>query len=326
MSTPVLEIEDLHVHFRTYAGTVHAVNGMTFTVQRGETFGLVGETGCGKSVTGMATLNMIKSPGSIVAGRIRLSGEDLVGKSDAEMMSIRGRRIAMIFQDPTASLNPVFTIGAQISSLVRLHRGASKREALEHSAETLASVGLPEPEKIMHSYPHELSGGMQQRAMIAMALACGAELLIADEPTTALDVTIQSQILHLLEELRARQGVAILLITHDLGIVAEVCDRVAVVYAGRVVEIGTTAEILNNPMHPYTRALLASLPENSARDHRLPVIEGRLPDGLVPSVGCPFKDRCSKAMEICDNTTPPWVQESDTQSVACHLYPIGGAS
>ena len=326
MSAPVLQIEDLHVHFRTHAGIVHAVNGMTFAVQRGEIFGLVGESGCGKSVTGMATLNMVKSPGSIISGRIRLSGEDLVGKTDAEMMSIRGRRIAMIFQDPTASLNPVFTIGAQISSLVRLHRGASKGEAFEHSAETLASVGLPEPEKIMHSYPHELSGGMQQRAMIAMALACGAELLIADEPTTALDVTIQSQILHLLEELRARQGVAILLITHDLGIVAEVCDRVAVAYAGRVVEIGTTAEILNNPLHPYTRALLASLPENSSRDRPLPVIEGRLPDGLAPIVGCPFRDRCSKAMEICGSTTPPWVQEGDTQSVACHLYPISGAS
>ncbi|NIA24506.1 MAG: ATP-binding cassette domain-containing protein [Gammaproteobacteria bacterium] len=291
---------------------------MCFDVARGEIFGLVGESGCGKSVTGMAVLNMIRHPGSIVGGRVVFDGEDLVGKSDEEMMSVRGRRIAMVFQDPAASLNPVFTIGQQMIRLVRLHRGVGKPEAVRLSIEMLGAVGLRYPEQILRSYPHELSGGMQQRVMIGMALACGAEMIIADEPTAALDVTIQAQFLDLLLDLREREGLSIVLITHDLAVVAEVCDRVAVAYAGKVVEQGSTIQVLTRPGHPYTSGLLAALPEAIGPEQAMRVIEGSVPDGLAPIEGCAFRPRCPEAMNVC-RTRPPWVEDTDGHGVACHL-------
>lgn len=318
MTEPLLSVQDLRVHFQTHIGTVHAVNGMDFDVDRGEIFGLVGESGCGKSVTGLALLNMIRHPGSIVGGRVVFDGVDLVGKSEKEMANVRGRRIAMIFQDPAASLNPVFTIGWQIDRLVRLHAGMKKSEATRRSIEILGSVGLHQPERILRSYPHELSGGMQQRVMIGMALACGADMIIADEPTTALDVTIQAQILDLLVDLREREGLSIVLITHDLTVVAEVCDRVAVVYAGRVVECGVTAEVLTRPRHPYTRGLLAALPETVRPGQSLRVIEGTVPDGIELIEGCTFRPRCPDAMDVC-RTNPQWDTDAGGHGVACHL-------
>jgi len=318
VTEPLLSVEDLRVHFQTHLGTVHAVNGISFDVGRGEIFGLVGESGCGKSVTGMALLNMIRHPGHIVGGRVVFDGVDLVGRSEKEMASVRGRRIAMIFQDPAASLNPVFTIRQQIDRLVRLHLGMGKAEATRRSIEILGSVGLRRPERILRSYPHELSGGMQQRVMIGMALACGADMIIADEPTTALDVTIQAQILDLLVDLREREGLSIVLITHDLTVVAEVCDRVAVIYAGRVVECGVTAQVLTRPRHPYTRGLLAALPEAASPEQSLRVIAGTVPDGIELIEGCMFRPRCPDAMDVC-RTSPQWVADAGGHGVACHL-------
>jgi ABC-type dipeptide/oligopeptide/nickel transport system ATPase component len=238
MSKTLLSVEELNVHFRTYAGLVHAVNGISFEIMKGEVFGLVGETGCGKSVTGLSLLRLVPEPGEVKARRINLGGDDLLSMKENEMLSIRGKRIAMIFQDPTASLNPVFSIGTQITDIIRHHYKLRPDQAREQAIETLTDVGLPSPVDILKMFPHELSGGMQQRVMIAMALSSGAELLIADEPTTALDVTIQAQILTLLAELRQKHSLSILLITHNLGVVAQTCDRVAILYAGRVVELG----------------------------------------------------------------------------------------
>ncbi len=321
MTDPILSIEDLHVRFDTYAGTVHAVNGMTFEMQPGEMFGLVGESGCGKSVTGLAALRAVPSPGRIENGRIIFSGEDVMQKSEEEMQAIRGGRIAMIFQDPTASLNPVFTAGNQITRQIQQHSNASKKAAKERALEMFDEVGLPNPEGIYRAYPHELSGGMQQRVMIAMALASGAELLIADEPTTALDVTIQAQILALLSELRQNEGLSILLITHDLGVVAETCDRVAVAYAGRIVETGTVDDVLYQTKHPYTQGLMSALPDMVEHGHPLQVIKGNVPDGLRPVTGCPFHPRCYAVMDICREQQPlPIQMESQKHSVACHLY------
>jgi oligopeptide/dipeptide ABC transporter ATP-binding protein len=322
MSTPILAVENLHVRFDTYAGTVHAVNGMTFEVHPGEMVGLVGESGCGKSVTGLAAIGMIDHPGRIVDGRVLFHGEDLATKSKEEMLTIRGGRIAMIFQNPGASLNPVFTIGNQTTRLIRLHTGASRMEARERALTMYNAVGLPNPERIFKAYPHNLSGGMQQRAMIAMALACDAELLIADEPTTALDVTVQAQMLALLAELRRTQGLSILLITHDLGIVAETCDRVAVAYAGHIVESGTVDDVLYRSKHPYTRGLLAALPDAAtAGEQPLQVIKGSVPDGLHPLPGCPFHPRCPEVMEVCRTSMPaPAAAGNPDHAVACFLY------
>ncbi len=320
MAGALVAVEDLHVRFRTYAGVVHAVNGVTFDIRRGEIFGLVGETGCGKSVTGLSLLRLVPPPGEITAGRIWFDGEDLLAKSEAEMRHIRGRRIAMIFQDPAASLNPVFSIGAQIIDVIRHHQPVGREEARRRAIEMLAAVGLPEPERLLHAYPHQLSGGMQQRAMIAMALSSGAELLIADEPTTALDVTIQAQILALLAELRERRGLSILLITHDLGVVAEVCDRVGVLYAGRLVEIGRTADVFRDMKHPYTQALLAAIPQPGSHGRPLPVIPGSVPTGLSPVPGCAFHPRCPAVMEVCRRERPPLVTVGRGHVVACHLY------
>jgi len=320
MAAPLLSIDHLHVQFRTYAGVVHAVNDMSFDVLQGEIFGLVGESGCGKSVTGLAVLRMVPHPGQITAGSILFHGEDLLQKNESEMQAIRGGRIAMIFQDPSASLNPVFTIGNQITRVIRQHLPVSHEEAKERALSMFAAVGLPDPENIFHTYPHELSGGLQQRAMIALALSTGAELLVADEPTTALDVTIQAQILALLGELRDKQGVSILLITHNLGVVAETCDRVGVAYAGSIVEMGDTEDVLYHMKHPYTHGLLAALPHPSRRGQLLQAIEGNVPNGLALPCGCPFHPRCSQVMDICREKKPELVSLGAEHLVACHLY------
>ena len=321
MSNPILTIEELEVRFDTYAGTVHAVNGMSFTVEAGEMFGLVGESGCGKSVTGLAVLRAIPSPGRIENGRIIFAGEDVMAKSEEELQELRGGRIAMIFQDPTASLNPVFTAGNQISRQIRQHNEMSKKEAKARAIEIFEEVGLPDPERIYDAYPHELSGGMKQRVMIAMGLASGAELLIADEPTTALDVTIQAQILSLLSDLRQIEGLSILLITHDLGVVAETCDHVAVAYAGRIVESGAVGDVLYQTKHPYTQGLMAALPDTVDHGEPLQVIKGMVPDGLRPIEGCPFHPRCPQVMDICSEQQPlPLPMNDRGHSVACHLY------
>jgi len=322
----LLSIQDLHVVFRTYAGTVYAVNGMSFDVRRGEIFGLVGESGCGKSVTSLAILRILPGQGRITAGRILFNGEDLVQASEAGLQSVRGRQISMIFQDPSVSLNPVFTAGNQITRVLRHHKGLSAPIAYQRALELLDKVALPEPKRVYRAYPHELSGGMQQRVMIAMALASGAQLLIADEPTTALDVTIQDQILELLVELRQQEGLSILLITHNLGVVAETCDRVGVAYAGKIVEGGPTEVVLRQPKHPYTQGLLEALPDAQQRDRNLLSIPGSVPNGLVLIPGCPFHPRCPYVMDECRLTPPDLlpVGESSHQA-ACYLYTMEAA-
>jgi peptide/nickel transport system ATP-binding protein len=297
---------------------------MTFEVRRGEMFGLVGESGCGKSVTGLAALRMVPHPGEIVEGRVIFDGKDLLQISEAEMQHVRGRRMAMIFQDPSASLNPVFKVGNQITRIIRQHTSDDRGEARQRALETFAAVGLPDPTRILNTYAHELSGGMQQRVMIAMALCSGPELLIADEPTTALDVTIQAQILALLAEVRETQGVSILLITHNLGVVAETCERVAVAYAGSVVETGLVDDVLWRNKHPYTQGLLAALPRPTQRGKPLQSIRGSVPDGHFLPPGCPFAPRCPAVMDICHEEKPPFIEVgSGGHRVACYLYTEG---
>jgi peptide/nickel transport system ATP-binding protein len=316
----LISVENLRVQFRTYAGIVHAVNGVTFDIRRGEMFGLVGETGCGKSVTGLSLLRLVPPPGEITAGRIVFHGEDLLSKSEAEMGRIRGRRIAMVFQDPAASLNPVFSVGDQIVGIIRHHQAVGRDGARQRAIEMFDAVGLPEPERMLQAYPYELSGGMQQRVMIAMALSSGAELLIADEPTTSLDVTIQAQILALLVKLRKTRGLSILLITHNLGVVAETCDRVGVLYAGNLVEVGQTANVFQVMKHPYTRALLAAIPRPGSHGQPLLAIPGLVPTGLERIPGCAFHSRCLLAMNICQKEKPPLLTVGEEHTAACHLY------
>lgn len=281
MSDVLLSVQDLYVHFDTYAGRIYAVNGMSFDIHRSRMFGLVGESGCGKSVTGLAIVNMVPPGGKIVRGKVLLSGQNVLAMSEREMQGIRGRRISMIFQDPARSLNPVFSVGDQIVRVIRLHDHLTREGAYQRALKMFELVAMPDPERIFRSYPHELSGGMQQRIMISMALACGAELLIADEPTTALDVTIQAQILALLADLRLKERISILLITHNLGVVSETCDQVGVAYAGRIVEMGETGDVLFHSKHPYTRGLLAALPKSATRKSALLSIPGNVPDGLT---------------------------------------------
>jgi oligopeptide/dipeptide ABC transporter ATP-binding protein len=321
MSQALLSIENLSVRFKTYAGTIHAVNSMSFDVRPGEIFGLVGESGCGKSVTGLAVVRTLPGSGRISGGRILFHGEDLAAKSEAEMQAIRGRRIAMVFQDPTASLNPVFTIGQKIHHIIPHHTGDDHETARRKALEWFNAVALPDPQAVYDTYPHRLSGGMQQRVMIAMALCSGAELLIADEPTTALDVTIQAQILELLVKLRDQQGISILLITHNLGVVAETCERVAVAYAGQIVETGPTSAVLARRLHPYTEGLLAALPTAVQKGQTLQPIAGQVPDGLQPIAGCPFHPRCNKALPVCAQVNPALLPvEHADHLTACHLY------
>ena len=319
--TDLLQVTDLRTHFATDAGVARAVDGVSFQVGTGETLGIVGESGCGKTVTALSVLGLIPSPpGQIVSGSsIRFDDEELLEVSPARLREIRGNEISMIFQEPMTSLNPVLKVGRQIEEVLRLHRGLSRREARAAGVALLAEVGIPEPEERFDCYPHQMSGGMLQRVMIAIALSCEPRLLIADEPTTALDVTIQAQILDLLLELQRTHGMALLLITHDLGVIAEVCDRVVVMYGGQIVETGTTEDILTRPEHPYTQGLLASLPAIGDRDVRLNPIPGSVPSPVHWPDGCRFRDRCHVAEERCAESVPellPLVEES-SRSARC---------
>ena len=317
----LLQVQDLHVTFNTYAGEVQAVRGVTFDVDRGEVVAIVGESGCGKSVTAMSVMRLIQTPpGRIKSGKILFDGRDLVGASEREMQHIRGNRIAMVFQDPMTSLNPVLTVGGQIMEVLWRHQGLKGADAHRRAVELLTMVGIPNAEERVSQYPFQFSGGMRQRAMIAMALACNPELLIADEPTTALDVTIQAQIIQLLMDLRKKINTAIIIITHDLGVVARIAQRVLVMYAGVIIESGPVMDIYKNPQHPYTWGLLQSVPRLDAREKtRLVPIYGQPPDLIKPPSGCPFWPRCKYAMRVCTVEKPPVTVVDDGHVVSCWL-------
>ncbi len=320
----LLEVTNLRTQFPTRAGLVKAVDGVSFSIGEGELLGLVGESGCGKSITAMSIMRLISSPGKIVGGSILFKGEDLVKASAERLREIRGNDIAMIFQDPMTSLNPVFTVGEQIAEALRLHRDLNRKQAREAAIEAMREVSIPSPERRVLDYPHQLSGGMRQRVMIAMALACDPELLIADEPTTALDVTIQAQILELLNELRISRKLAVLLITHDLGVVAEVADRVCVMYTGKIVEESNVDELFADRKHPYTRGLIRSVPKLTeaglAKAHRLQTIDGTVPSPTNLPFGCHFAPRCEFRMEICTEGEIPLVIQPNGSKVRCVLY------
>ena len=318
----LLEVENLQTHFRAPDGINRAVDGVDFHVNAGETVAIVGESGCGKSVTAMSILRLIPEPPGKIAGAIRFNGRDLLKLSDREMRAIRGNEISMIFQEPMTSLNPVLTVGRQIGETLRLHQGLSSQQAEARAVEMLKLVGIPEPERRVREYPHQLSGGMRQRVMIAIALACNPKLLIADEPTTALDVTIQAQILDLMRDLKRTVGAAIVIITHDLGVVAEVAERVIVMYAGRKVEEAAVEKLFRNPRHPYTQGLLGSMPKLGSS---LTGEETRLQEipGLVPSLkrkldGCVFASRCAHATDLCRTVAPALEQKAEGHIAACH--------
>jgi len=317
----ILEVKDLKVSFNVRGGEVQAVRGVSFDVKKGEAVAIVGESGCGKSVTAQTIMRLIPNPpGLIKNGSIKFKGEDLVKKSEKEMEAIRGKDIGMIFQDPMTSLNPTLTIGRQITEGLIKHQKMTKSAAKERAIEILKLVGIPNPEARFSQYPHEFSGGMRQRAMIAIALACNPSLLIADEPTTALDVTIQAQILSLMKDLQTRLGTSIILITHDLGVVADMCDRVIVMYAGKVVETGTKWEVFKNPKHPYTKGLLRSVPRlDQKKDEELIPIIGTPPDLIKPPAGCGFCARCDEAMAICQTQDVDMTEISPSHKAACWL-------
>jgi oligopeptide/dipeptide ABC transporter ATP-binding protein len=321
----LLQVEDLKTYFSTFEGVAKAVDDVTFHVDKGEVLGIVGESGCGKSVTAQSIMRLIpEPPGKIVQGQILFDRTDIVQLSMEQMRAIRGKRIAMIFQEPMTSLNPVYTIGNQISEMFILHEKRSKRESWNRSVEMLKKVQIPAPEKRVHEYPHQLSGGMRQRAMIAMALACNPEILIADEPTTALDVTIQAQILDLMLQLRQDYDTAIMMITHDLGVIAEIAQRVIVMYAGKVVEEAKAIAIFEDPKHPYTQGLLQSIPKLGQRSiqgrQRLKEISGIVPSLYELAPGCHFSPRCPHAMQICSKNPPQMIDLGDGHLVRCFLY------
>ena len=320
MSEKLLEIKDEKLSFFTPAGEVKALNGVSFSMNEGEVLGIVGESGSGKSVTAYSIMGLTAYPGKLIGGTIYFNGHQIEKMSEKEMRKIRGNEVSIIFQDPMTSLNPVYTIGNQITEVIRLHTGKSKKEAYDRAKELLELVGINEPTKRLKQYPHELSGGMRQRVMIAIALACEPKLLIADEPTTALDVTIQAQILELMQELRQKLGMSIIMITHDLGVVASMCERIAVMYAGHIVEYGTADEIFYEPKHEYTKGLINSIPKLSAQEiERLVPIEGQSVDLLNPPAGCPFAPRCANCMKICLREMPPKTELSDTHYSHCWL-------
>ena len=318
----LLEIDNLQTHFRTPDGVNRAVDGVTFSIEAGTTLAIVGESGCGKSVTAMSILRLINEPPGRIAGAIRFQGRNLLALSDAEMRDIRGNEISVIFQEPMTSLNPVLTIGFQIAETLRLHQGMSRAAAETRAAEMLALVGIADPKKRVREYPHQLSGGMRQRVMIAMALSCNPKLLIADEPTTALDVTIQAQILDLMRDLKARVGAAIMLITHDLGVVAEVAEHVIVMYAGRKVEDAPVKSLFRNPRHPYTQGLLGAVPKLgsslSGETSRLAEIPGMVPSLKRRIDGCVFAGRCPRVSDICREVAPGLEAKAPDHIVACH--------
>jgi len=323
MAAPLLEIRGLKTHFATDDGMVQAVDGVDITIGRGETVGVVGESGCGKTVTALSVLKLIAMPpGKIVAGEILYQGRDLVPLDNEEMDRIRAKDIAMVFQEPMTSLNPVYTIGEQIAEVLRKHEGLSRKGALERTVEMLRLVQIPNPERRLNDYPHQFSGGMRQRVMIAMALSCNPKLLIADEPTTALDVTIQAQILELLQDMKSRFGMAIMLITHAMGVVAETAQRVVVMYAGKVIEEAPVDQLFANPRHPYTQGLIRSIPRiDTAATHktRLEAIPGTVPSLLNPPRGCRFAPRCRYAMAKCREAVPPLTDIGGGHRVACVL-------
>jgi oligopeptide/dipeptide ABC transporter ATP-binding protein len=320
-ATNLLDVRDLKTYFFTRRGVVKAVDGVSFTINPGRALGIVGESGCGKSVTGLSIMRLVSPPGRMVGGEILLHGTDLLKLSDESMRKHRGKKIAMIFQDPMTSLNPVYTVGFQIAEAIQVHNDVSKREAWNRAVELMRAVAIPNAERQVKSYPHELSGGMRQRVMIAMAISCNPELLIADEPTTALDVTIQAQILELLDTLRQELNLSMLLITHDLGVVAETTDRIAVMYAGKIVEIASTREIFKNPQHPYTIGLLRCAPRitmvNGVSRRRLETIEGVVPSPLNLPPGCPFAARCPEVLPACREGEIMFTEVSPGHLVRC---------
>ena len=320
LSEKLLEIKDERLSFFTPAGEVKALNGVSFSMEEGEVLGIVGESGSGKSVTAYSIMGLTAYPGKLVGGTVHFNGHEIEKMTEKEFRKIRGNEVSIIFQDPMTSLNPVYTIGNQIVEVILLHTNKTKKEAYERAKELLELVGINEPSKRLKQYPHELSGGMRQRVMIAIALACEPKLLIADEPTTALDVTIQAQILELMQELRKKLGMSIIMITHDLGVVASMCEKIAVMYAGHIVEYGTADEIFYNPSHEYTKGLIKSIPKlNAEKIERLVPIEGQPVDLLNPPAGCPFAPRCSECMKICLNKMPPKTELSDTHYSYCWL-------
>jgi oligopeptide/dipeptide ABC transporter ATP-binding protein len=315
---PLLEVKDLRTSFFTDAGEVRAVDGVSFAVEAGKLMGLVGESGSGKTASVLSVMRLLPENARVMGGAVLFEGRDLLKLSEPEMRAVRGAKIAMIFQEPMTSLNPVFTIGSQIGEAVRLHQHTARRETLERTIEALRLVGIADPERRVNDYPHQLSGGMRQRVMIAMALACEPKLLIADEPTTALDVTIQAQILDLIRELQVRLKLAVILVTHDLGIVAQYADDVTILYAARVMEQAPSAELFRNPLNPYTRGLLESIPgADGHRHHRLRAIAGTIPNALHPPSGCRFHPRCPMVIDECARVDPPLVAKASQHLVAC---------
>ena len=320
MKEKLLEIKDEYLSFFTPAGEVKALNGVSFSLDEGEVLGIVGESGSGKSVTAYSIMGLTAFPGKLVSGTIRFNGHQVDKMTEKDFRKMRGNEVSIIFQDPMTSLNPVYTIGNQIEEVIKLHTNKTSAEAKARAKELLELVGINEPGKRLKQYPHELSGGMRQRVMIAIALACEPKLLIADEPTTALDVTIQAQILELMQELREKLGMSIIMITHDLGVVASMCEKIAVMYAGHIVEYGTTDEIFYNPSHEYTKGLINSIPKLSAEEiERLVPIEGQPVDLMNPPAGCPFAPRCNKCMKICLRKMPPKTVISETHYSHCWL-------
>ncbi len=321
MAEPLLKVRNLKTYFYTEEGVVPAVDGLDFNLMPDETLAIVGESGCGKSVTSLSILQIVATPpGKIIDGEIIFKGEDLLKKSEKEMRKIRGNHISMIFQEPLTSLNPVFTIGYQICDILHMHQGLDKKQAREKAIEMLKKVKIPSPEAVIDEYPHQLSGGMRQRVMIAMALACNPDILIADEPTTALDVTIQAQIIHLLRDLQEENHTSIILITHDLGVVAQIAKRVMVMYAGLAVEYADVNSIFKEPLHPYTSGLLRSIPSPTDRKDTLFSIKGSIPSPKDYPEGCRFSPRCEECMEICSKKAPPLVTLEDGRKVRCWKY------
>ncbi|WP_035513090.1 ABC transporter ATP-binding protein [Halalkalibacillus halophilus] len=314
-----LKVEDLHVGFKQKKSSVNILNGVSFQVYKGETLCIVGESGCGKSLTSLSIMGLLPKQGEVQGGKIEFEGENLVQKNMKQMSRLRGNDLSMIFQEPMTSLNPVHTVGKQVAEVVRTHRQVGKKEAYSRALEMFELVGIPSPAERLHNYPHELSGGMRQRVMIAMALACNPKLLIADEPTTALDVTIQAQILELLNDIKAERQMSIMMITHDLGVVSEVADRVLVMYAGEVIECANNRQLFNNPQHPYTQGLIASIPKLKEEKDELPIIEGSVPSPEKMPKGCRFSTRCPFAKQECLTDSPP-LQEAEEHTVRCWMH------
>jgi peptide/nickel transport system ATP-binding protein len=319
MTDRLLEITDLRTYFFTEAGVVRAVDGISVDVKSGETIGLVGESGSGKSVTAQSALRIVPRPGKIVDGSIKFEGEDLLAKSEDEMRKYRGPKMAVVFQDPTTSLNPVYTVGKQLTDIIMLHKDLTKQDATKSALGLLERVKIPEPEKRLRAFPHELSGGMKQRIAIARALSCEPRLLFADEPTTNLDVTIQAQVLELLKQLQKELGMTMIMITHDMGIIADMTERVTVLYAGKVMEAADTKSIFNDPRHPYTEALLKAVP-SVAQTRELEVIPGNIPNLIEPPSGCVFHPRCKYAKEVCMKEVPVLEEAGEGHYVACHRW------